>query len=356
MKFLGKAKATKPDGLALGVCQSGVPLLLDRPSGDPQHVLISGTTGSGKSVFQRCWAGALAGLDDVALIGLDPKRTALGMWEPRFTVVAKSIDECTRTLVWLWAENERRLNIMEREGVDEWRAEYGGPFIVVFIDELVQVSSIDGGRLADHMTANKTAAFQVTPGIVQTAGKRSTPSRSKVLAEAMATARTNQRAQGLFLSTLARMCRSAGIQLIAATQYPLSDVVDPQVRANLDLRVMLRVPSNEMVKVCIGEGQHEDVTADSISRDERGGCWVAGLGMRPIRARGYSVSTELGRARALATAHLRWEPSDVFVGQELGQCATEEISTAEASVEPEPTPVPPAAVSQPARPVLLRSL
>ena len=48
------------DDLEVGVLQSGAPLLLPRPSGDPQHGLVSGTTGSGKSVFQRALSGALA--------------------------------------------------------------------------------------------------------------------------------------------------------------------------------------------------------------------------------------------------------------------------------------------------------
>ena len=253
------------------------------------------------------WAGELAGLDDVAIIGLDPKRTALGMWEPRFTFVAKTIADCTRALVWLWAENERRLDVMEAAGVDEWTTDLdGSPFIVVMIDELVQVSSVDGSELVQ---------FMIDP--TDLTNTTSSADRSKHLAAAMRTASTGQKAQGIFLSYLARLCRSSGIQIVAATQYPMSEVVDPQVRANLGLRVMLRVPSNEMVKVCLGDGQHDDITADSISYEERGGCWIAGLGGRPVRARGFDVTTTDGRNRAHTTAHLRWSMTDVFVGQDL---------------------------------------
>lgn len=326
-------KRNKPsrvvDGLHLGVCQSGAPLVLPRPSGDPQHVLISGSTGSGKSVLQRAWAGELAGLDDVAIVGMDPKRTALGMWEPRFTYVAKPIAECSRLAVWLWGENERRLDIMEAAGVDQWHPDLGGPYIVVMIDELVQVSSVDGADLVSLM---------VDPTDVDPIGSTSSRTRSKELASAMAGAKTSQKAQGIFLSYLARLCRSSGIQIIAATQYPMSEVVDPQVRANLLTRVMLRVASNEMVKVSLGDGQHEDITADSISYEERGGCWVAGLGVRPVRARGFDVPPADGRARAEATAHLRWPLDQVFVGQDLGYHDHQELDTDGVGVVAEPVP------------------
>ena len=107
-------------GLVVGVRQSGGPLVFPAPSGDPLHVSIGGQTGSGKSVLMRALIGEQAGLADVALVCLNPKRTALGQWEPRATVVARSIADCTTVLVKLWREVHRRLEVMEAAGIDEW--------------------------------------------------------------------------------------------------------------------------------------------------------------------------------------------------------------------------------------------
>ena len=141
-------------GIELGRLVSGDLLVVPRPCGDPLHALVSGTTGAGKTVTLRTWIGELAGMDDVALIGLDPKRTGLSPWSPRFTVVAKSVSECSTVLVRLWIEVERRLDVMDELRVSEWRPEYGGPFIVAIADELVQVASIDGSRVADVLSAD----------------------------------------------------------------------------------------------------------------------------------------------------------------------------------------------------------
>lgn len=296
-------------GIPLGRTVAGEVLSVPRPSGDPQHGLISGTTGAGKTVLLRTWVGGLAGLDDVALLGLDPKRTGLSPWSPRFTTVAKSVAECSALLVRIWIEVDRRLDVLDARGVSEWRPEFGGPFLVVPIDELVEVASVDGSRVADVLSDD---ALSVGP-----IGGADRGGRTKALRAELAGAKTSQQAQGVFLASLARICRSAGVQLIAATQYPMSEVVDPQLRSNMGLRVMLRVPSDEMVPVCLGHGNHEGITAASISTDERGGMWVTGLpgAARPIRARGFLVTDADVAARAAETAHLRWAPEDVFPGQ-----------------------------------------
>jgi DNA segregation ATPase FtsK/SpoIIIE-like protein len=105
------------------------------------------------------------------------------------------------------------------------------------------------------------------------------------------------------------------VQIVAATQYPESSVLDPQFRSNMTVRVMLRVASNEMVRVILGAGSTEDITSDSIPVDERGGCWVGGIEARPVRGRAFFATTAHGKTRAAETTHLRWAPEAVFVGQ-----------------------------------------
>ena len=70
---------------------------------------------------------------------MDPKRTGLSPWAPRFTEVAKSVTQCSRLAVRLWLEVDRRLDVMDELGVSEWQVAYGGPFIVAVGDELVEI-------------------------------------------------------------------------------------------------------------------------------------------------------------------------------------------------------------------------
>lgn len=309
-RFRSRRRISGAAGLVVGRRVSGEPLVLPRPSGDPLHALVSGTTGAGKTVFLWAWIGGLAGLDDVALVGMDPKRTGLAPWAPRFTSVAKSVTECSRLAVALWEEVDRRLDVMDNLGAVEWRPEFGGPFIVVVGDELVEIASLDGSRITEVFSAEA-----VTAGLDQMSAK-DRAERVNDLGREMRGAKTSREAQGMFLASLARMCRSAGVMIIAATQYPMSTVIDPQFRSNMGIRVMLRVPSDEMIPVCLGQGQHQDVTSDSISVDERGGLWVTGLdSARPIRARGLYVTIDDVTERAATTAHLRWAPDQVFPNQ-----------------------------------------
>jgi len=284
--------------------------------------LVSGTTGAGKTVFLWAWIGELCGLDDVALIGMDPKRTGLAPWTPRFTDVAKTVTDCSHLAVRLWAEVDRRLDLMDGLGEVEWRTEFGGPFIVLIADELVEIASLDGARMVDVFSAEA-----LTAGLSELAGKERAD-RVNDLGREMRAAKTSREAQGMFLASLARMCRSAGVMIIGATQYPMSTVIDPQFRSNMGIRVMLRVPSDEMIPVCLGQGQHQDITSDSISVAERGGLWVNGLdSARPIRARGHFVTIDDVKARAADTAHLRWAPEDVFIDQDGPDTGAEEPTT-----------------------------
>ena len=294
------------DGIRLGRQISGEPLVMARPSGDPLHALISGCSGAGKTVTLRVWTGGLAGLDDVALVGLDPKRTGLAPWAPRFTTIARTVEESTVTLVLLWQEVNRRLDLMAEMGVTGWRTEFGGPFIGVIVDELVQVLAADGTRVADVLAADAESI-----GLsMELAGDRVT--MNKTLRAERTGAKESQQVRGLFLATLARLCREAGVQLITATQYPLADDLDSQLLANLQVRLMHRVTSDHMIPVCLGQGV-EGITHRSISAEERGGMWVDGIGSaRPIRARASFVSDAAVAARARATAHLRWAPEQVF--------------------------------------------
>ncbi len=185
----------------LGVDEGGTPLLLRLDSPDVAHVLLAGTTGSGKTALARTLLLSLAmhnhaGHLQLALI--DPKGRGLGalaalphVW--RGAGVAQDAEEAAARLQALVAEMERRD-----------RAGNSLPHLVVAIDELADLLQVGGKFVADAL------------------------------------ARLTQRG------------REAGIHVVAATQRPAAALVGGLVKANFPVRLVGSVTSAEDAKVAAG--------------------------------------------------------------------------------------------------------
>jgi S-DNA-T family DNA segregation ATPase FtsK/SpoIIIE len=191
--------AVPPVTAVLGLDAEGTPLLLRLPSPNVAHVLIAGTTGSGKTALARTIVASLAALNSqrqlqVALV--DPKGRGLaafaGLPHLLRPVVAQ-VEEAEAMLGWLVAEMERR----DREK----RAE---PRVVVVLDELADLVQM-GGR-----------------GIEE-------PVR-----------RLTQRG------------REAGLHMVACTQKPAASVIGSLVKSNFPVRLVGSVASPEDAKVATG--------------------------------------------------------------------------------------------------------
>ena len=176
------------------------------------HVLITGTTGSGKSTAVNAIITALAVRNSPAtaqFIMIDPKRVELRKWRnlphllrPIATDPAAAVDALTAAR----ANMEKRFQTMELYDVDDVAAlPFTCPRLFVVVDEFASVSS-------DKRTA----------------------------AAAMA-----------IMKDLARLGRAAGVHLILATQYARADVVDTQIRANVPARVAFRTMTATESKVAI---------------------------------------------------------------------------------------------------------
>ena len=183
----------------LGLDEEGVPVLLRLPSADVEHVLISGNTGSGKTVLARTMALSLALYNRpraLQLVCIDPKRRGFGVLASvphLLTPLIHRSDEATRVLDRLVQEMERR--------------DLGGrssPRIVVFIDELADLM-ISGGRTIEQP-----------------------------------------------LTRLAQRGREAGIHLVACTQRPAASVIGGLIKSNFPVRIVGSVASAEDAKVAAG--------------------------------------------------------------------------------------------------------
>ena len=191
--------------VSLGLDVSGNPLIAD--IGKMPHVLIAGTTGSGKSVMINSFITSLlfrATPDEIKLIMIDPKRVELTGYNgiPHLmTPVIVEVDLILASLKWAMGEMDRRYKTFAEQGVRniDGYNELAGfqrlPYIVIFIDEL-----------ADLMAY---APVEVEDAIAR----------------------------------LAQMARATGIHLVVATQRPSVDVITGLIKANIPCRIAFSVSS-----------------------------------------------------------------------------------------------------------------
>jgi DNA segregation ATPase FtsK/SpoIIIE, S-DNA-T family len=190
--------------VALGRDVAGRPVVTDLAK--MPHLLIAGTTGSGKSVAIN---GLFVSLlyrntpQDVKFIVIDPKRVELSKYNgiPHLlTPAVTEADKAVNSLKWVVAEMDRRYKMLAEVGMSNI-ADYNSntelkmPYIVVIIDEL-----------ADLMVVSQA---EVESAIVR----------------------------------LAQMARAVGIHLVLATQSPRVDVITGLIKANIATRISFKVAS-----------------------------------------------------------------------------------------------------------------
>ncbi len=197
----GGRVAVPPHTAALGLDQEGVPLLVRLPSPNVAHVLISGTTGSGKTALARTIVTSLAlnnSQRSLQVVLIDPKGRGFLPFEglPHLLVpVVTRVGEALPLLQRLVGEMERR----DAEG----RAE---PRMVVVLDEMADLVQVGGREMEDVLT------------------------------------RLTQRG------------REAGIHLVACTQKPTAVVIGSLIKSNFPVRIVGSVASPEDAKVATGIG------------------------------------------------------------------------------------------------------
>ena len=208
-----KKKETKLP-IALGKNISGKPIVGDLSS--MPHLLIAGTTGSGKSV---CINTIILSLlyrhtpERCKFILIDPKMLELSTYEGIPHLLCPVITEAKKAasvLGWVVKEMESRYRLMTKEGVrniDGYNAKHKlpMPYIVVVVDEMSDLMLVAGKEIENY------------------------------------------------IQKLSQMARAAGIHIIMATQRPSVDVITGTIKANFPTRISFQVTSKIDSRTILGE-------------------------------------------------------------------------------------------------------
>ena len=219
-----------PLTLVLGKDIAGKPVVADLAR--MPHLLVAGTTGSGKSVALNAMILSLlykATAAEVRLIMIDPKMLELSVYEgipSLLAPVVTDMKEAANALRWCVAEMERRYRLMSALGVRNLAGynrkvleaeEAGSPIIDPLFDDH------ESGQVAQPLTR--------LPCIVVIIDE---------LADMMMT--VGKKVEEL-IARLAQKARAAGIHLILATQRPSVDVITGLIKANIPTRIAFQVSS-----------------------------------------------------------------------------------------------------------------
>ena len=200
--------------IALGKNISGLPVVGDLAS--MPHLLIAGTTGSGKSV---CINTIILSLlyrhtpDKCKFILIDPKMLELSTYEGIPHLLCPVITEAKKAasvLGWVVKEMESRYRLMTKEGVrniDGYNDKHSlpMPYIVVVVDEMSDLMLVAGKEIENY------------------------------------------------IQKLSQMARAAGIHIIMATQRPSVDVITGTIKANFPTRISFQVTSKIDSRTILGE-------------------------------------------------------------------------------------------------------
>ena len=180
------------------------------------HLLVAGTTGSGKSVFINTLLASILykfSPKELRLILIDPKMLELSVYNDIAHLLTPVVTEPKKAILalkWVCKEMERRYSLMNEEntrsleGYNEKSLEKL-PFIIVFIDEMADLM----------MTAGKEVEH--------------------------------------YVQRLAQMARACGIHLVMATQRPSVDIITGSIKANFPSRISFQVASKYDSRTVLGE-------------------------------------------------------------------------------------------------------
>jgi S-DNA-T family DNA segregation ATPase FtsK/SpoIIIE len=273
-----------------------LPLILGKNiSGDPviadlapmPHLLVAGTTGSGKSVGLNCMILSLLyryGPDQVKLIMIDPKMLELSIYDDIPHLLAPVVTEpgkAIRALKWAVEQMEERYRMMANLGV---RA-------LPSFNAKVREAKAKGSKLGRRVQTGYDAEtgqplyeteqleYEVLPQIVVVVDE---------LADLMMTAGKEVE---FLIQRLAQKARAAGIHLIMATQRPSVDVITGVIKANLPTRISFQVTSKIDSRTILGEQGAEQLLG-------KGDMLYMPGGKQIIRVHGPFVTDEEVRAVA----------------------------------------------------------
>lgn len=230
--------------LALGKDIAGKPFVLDLAK--TPHLLVAGTTGSGKSVGINAMILSMLYRntpDELRLVLIDPKMLEFSLYNgiPHLlTPVVTDMNKASAALKWLTAEMDRRYAVMSHVGVRQFTG---------YNEKIIEAAN-RGEPIRDPSAAKDdplAASLQPWPYIVCVVDE---------LADLMLTNRKEVEGE---ITRLTQKARAAGIHLILATQRPSVDVVTSLIKANVPTRISFQVASSTDSRVILGESGAEQL-------------------------------------------------------------------------------------------------
>ena len=204
----------------IGIDVNGSPVVRDLTTAP--HILLSGGSGSGKSVGINQFIASLMlqnTPDDVKFVMVDPKTTEFQLWENcpfLYTDIITDMDKASASFNAIWTEMERRNSLMAKikvRNLASYNAKVGKdkkePYIFLVVDELSYLMKTHGDEIERAIEA------------------------------------------------LGEKARSAGIHVMLATQSPRADVVKGKIKANMMTGISYRVKTSLESEIALDEGGAE---------------------------------------------------------------------------------------------------
>ena len=238
-----KAFKSSPSNLsvALGQDISGNPIVVDLAK--MPHLLVAGTTGSGKSVGLNAMLLSLlfkSDPEEVRLILVDPKMLELAVYDgiPHLlTPVITDMTDASNGLRWCVAEMDRRYKLMSMMGVRN----------LAGFNKKIQDAEKNGKQIINPLNEDEEEYLEVLPSIVVVVDE---------FADMMML--VGKKVEHL-IARIAQKARAAGIHLILATQRPSVDVITGLIKANIPTRIGFQVSTKIDSRTILDQGGAEQL-------------------------------------------------------------------------------------------------
>jgi S-DNA-T family DNA segregation ATPase FtsK/SpoIIIE len=291
--------AKSPVTLALGHDIGGRPVITDLAK--MPHLLVAGTTGSGKSVGVNAMILSIlfkSGPEDAKLIMIDPKMLELSIYEgiPHLLCpVVTDMKDAANALRWSVAEMERRYKLMAKMGVRNLSG----------FNHKVKEAQDAGTPLEDPLY-KRESMHDIAPLLTKL------PTIVVVVDEFADMMMIVGKKVEELIARIAQKARAAGIHLILATQRPSVDVITGLIKANIPTRMAFQVSSKIDSRTIIDQGGAEQLLGHGDMLYMPPGTSL------PIRVHGAFVSDEEVH-RVVEAWKLRGSPDyneDILAGVE----------------------------------------
>ncbi|WP_089705116.1 DNA translocase FtsK [Vreelandella arcis] len=237
-----------PLTMALGQDIGGGPVVANL--GKMPHLLVAGTTGSGKSVGVNAMLISMllkATPDELKLIMVDPKMLELSVYDgiPHLLApVVTDMKEAANSLRWCVAEMERRYKLMAAMGVRN----------IAGFNARLDEADRAGAQVADPLWEPQPWEMHQTPPVLE-----KLPYIVVVIDEFADMFMIVGKKVEELIARLAQKARAAGIHLILATQRPSVDVVTGLIKANIPSRMAFQVSSRIDSRTILDQGGAESL-------------------------------------------------------------------------------------------------